>query len=89
MLPESLRGIPTVEGRAGANVALSSKAALGDTGATLTVGLEPDHDRCSQRPPSSAETGRATVTHPAGNACILLAFKIVDQVAWVDKKIAG
>ena len=33
-------------------VALPSKAALGDYGATVTVRLEPDHNRCSQRPPA-------------------------------------
>ena len=65
-LEVSPRDIPTVEGLAGAIVALSSKAALGDVGATLIVRLEPDQERCSQRHllPSSAEEGSATVTRP-------------------------
>ena len=38
----------------------------GDNGATVTVRLEPDHDRCSQRPPQLRRDGGATVTPSGG-----------------------
>ena len=72
-------GLPEVSG---ANVALSSKAARGDIGGTVSVRLGPDHERCNQRPPAppwKAELqertqpappwkDRATVTHTTSSA---------------------